>query len=84
MKIRDEIIDAMIRAGMVKAFGGSDDEITRVVTTVNDCDEATVILRKNGRAVGVLVVADDSVADEARGRGTQVLDFFKGRNQELS
>ena len=84
MKVTDEIIDAMIRAGMVKAFGGTEDEVTKVITTVEDCDEATVILRKNGRAVGVLVVADDSATEGARSRGQQVLEFFKGRNQELN
>jgi hypothetical protein len=72
MKISDEIIDEMIRAGMVKAFGGTGEDISRVVATVKDCDEATVILRRSGKAVGVLVVAD-SDHEGATKRGQEVL-----------
>lgn len=75
MKFNDQILDAMLKAGLTTAFGGTGDEVTKVVTTVGGCDEANVILRRGGKDVGVLVIADDSVvdADEARARAQRIL-----------
>lgn len=71
MKLSDEIIEAMIEAGLVKAIGGQGDEVKRVIATVGSCDEATVILRRGGKDIGVLVMADDSVEGaQARGEAT--------------
>jgi len=72
MRFSDEAIDAMIKAGLITAFGGTGDNVNQVVATVGQCDEVTAILRRNGKAVGVLVVADDAV-EGAADRGQEVL-----------
>lgn len=78
MKFNDQILDAMLKAGLTTAFGGTGDEVTKVVTTVGSCDEANVILRREGKNVGVLVIAEDSVdAEAATKRGQDLLSTLQ-------
>lgn len=78
MKFNDQILEAMLKAGLATAFGGTGDEVKKVITTVAGCDEAHVILRSAGKNVGVLVVADDSANEaDVRARGQELLSTLQ-------
>jgi hypothetical protein len=72
MKIADTVLEEMVKGGLLASSGATVEQIKQIVETVKGCDEATVILRKNGKAVGVLVVADDG-AEGAAQRGHEAL-----------
>lgn len=79
MKLGNELIESMVRDGMVKAFGGVGSEVHTIVTMLKDCDEATIILRSRGSPLGVLIVADDANEDAVE-RGVETIQDLKGES----
>lgn len=67
-----ERLQSLIDTGQVKAIGGTG-EFEQVIAALRDCDEATIILRKNGQPHAVLVYAAGDQHDEAVNRTVDLM-----------
>jgi hypothetical protein len=67
-----ERLQALVDTGQVKAIGGTG-EFEQVIAALKDCDEATIILRKDGKPHAVLVYAATDRHDEAVNRAVDLM-----------
>lgn len=68
-----EALQKLVETGQVKAVGGTG-EFEQVIAALSSCDEATIILRRQGQPYAVLVYAATDQHDAAVGRATDLMN----------
>lgn len=67
-----EALQKLMDSGQMKAVGGTS-EFEHVVEQLAKCDEATIILRREGQPYAVLVYANTAQHDAAVDRATDLM-----------
>lgn len=67
-----ERLQSLVDTGQVKAISGTS-EFEQVIAALRDCDEATVILRREGKPYAVLVYAATDQHDAAVNRAVDLM-----------